>query len=67
MTGYEVEHAGKKYQFEIHSQRGQSPDEIIVMVECSKGSFLGSFFGRARYFAVSSISGPREIEADEAF
>jgi hypothetical protein len=45
---YRTEYEGVGYQFEIHTKDNTDPGEIIVMVECSKDSFLGSFTGRCR-------------------
>jgi hypothetical protein len=67
VTCYDMKHKGAEYQFEIHTKKGQSNDEIIIMVECSKKSFLGSFFGRCRYFAKAKDESIREIDGDEAF
>jgi hypothetical protein len=63
---YEVESENKKFTFEIHTKKNEA-EEIIVMVECSKKSFFGSFWGKAKYFAKSSKNQIREIEGDEAF
>ena len=64
---YIKNHNGKSFQFEIHTKTGKAQNEIIVMVECSKNSFFGSFFGKTRYFAKSINGNIREIEGDEPF
>ena len=64
---YVKKHKGKEYQVEIHTKIGSNDDEIIVMVECSKNSFLGSFVGRCYYFAKLKDGLIREIDGDEAF
>jgi hypothetical protein len=67
VTCYEKNHKGYEYQFEIHTKNGKSDNEIITMVECSKKSFFGTFFGKCRYFAKSNDESIREIDGDEAF
>lgn len=64
---YRTEYEGVGYQFEVHTKDNSAPDEIIVLVECSKDSILGSFTGRCRYFAKRKDDSIREIEGDEAF
>lgn len=64
---YFTEYKGKKYQFEIHAKKGSLPNEIIVMVECSKGSFWGNFWGKARYFVKSEDGAVRNADSDEFF
>jgi hypothetical protein len=67
VQSYKIVHGDVSYQIEIHSRKGKKQNEIIVMVEVSKNTLLGSFFGRAKYFVISKESGVREIENDEAF
>jgi hypothetical protein len=65
---YSIEHKNALFQFEVHSKRSsKNRDEIIIRVECSRNSLVGSFFGKARYFAKSLHMGIREIDNDEAF
>ncbi|MHC1726615.1 MAG: YgcG family protein [Syntrophobacteraceae bacterium] len=64
---YEIIRRDIAYQIEVHSRKGTRDNEIIVMVECSKTSFLGILSGRATYFVISKDSSVREVEEDEAF
>ena len=64
---YKKEHKGKGFLFEIHTKRSEKADEVIVILECSRDSFLGRFFGKCRFFAKDRNNGVREIEGEEAF
>lgn len=64
---YTSEHNGIKYEIEIHTKKSDTSDEIIVMVEVSKKSFLGLSVGKAKYFAIDSENSVRDATPDEAF
>lgn len=65
---YFVQQGTSRFQFEVSTKQGKSPDEIIVTIECSKDTLLGRFFfGRATFFARGRSTGIREIEGDEAW
>ena len=58
---YQVQQDGKNYRMEVNA-KSKRRDEIVVTIKCYKDSFLGSFWGQARYFAVSEGNKVREIE-----
>lgn len=60
---YSVTHGGSTYHFEIHTEKSQNENEILVRVECSKSLILG----KARYFAVSADHGARDLADGEVF
>ena len=64
---YFTEYENEKFQFEIHKKENSSKNEIVIMVEGSKDSFPGNFFGKARYFVKTKDNMTRDIEEDEAF
>ena len=59
---YEVKKNNKSYVIEIHTKKGNRPDEIVIMVECSRG-----FFGKAKYFVNTKYDGVRDVRNDEFF
>jgi hypothetical protein len=64
---YSVTEGKTEYEMELHTNKGTTPDEVIVMLEASKKALLGISVGEAQYFAVCKDGTTRDATPDEAF